>query len=454
MTPIDSTPAGRGPKRLLRFDAMDRRIMMIAVPALGSLIVQPLYVLTDTIVVGRLGTVPLGGLALASTAISTLVWVFNFLVYGTTVRVSVRRGRGDRNGAASDALQGLWLALGIGLVIATLMATMTRPLITLFGDDPAVIDQGVIYLRISTVGVPFSFVMMACTGYLYGIQDTTRPFVIALSANVVNLVVELVLVFGLDLGIAGSALGTVLAQVLSALAMLVIVVPSLRADGLHRLTLVPSVMWAVLKVGGHLVQRTGFLLAALAVATASASAVGTDQLAAHQIVAQLFLFLSIGTDMFKVAGQSLIGHALGANDPRQARDIVDHLMLWAWRTGIILTIVVFAMSPLLPRVFTSDSTVIRAALPAMLVLAVMQLPGAFTFVLDGALMGANDFHNLRWQTTLAFGVALPFFVAVLIWPSLGLPVVWFGMFAWISTRAWRNLARARSDGWLTSAARV
>ena len=104
--------------RLWSLDALDRRILLIAVPALGSLLVEPIYVLTDTAVVGRLGTVPLGGLALASTVLNTLVWVFNFLSYGTTVRVAVRRGRGDRAGAATDALQALWLALGIGVVVA------------------------------------------------------------------------------------------------------------------------------------------------------------------------------------------------------------------------------------------------------------------------------------------------------------------------------------------------
>ena len=446
--------ATHGPRRLFRLDRLDRRIMAIAVPALGSLIVQPLYVVTDTIVVGRLGTVPLGGLALASTVISTLVWVFNFLSYGTTVRVAVRRGRGDDAGAASDALQALWLALAIGGAVAALMALATRPLVTLLGDDPAVIEQGITYLRISAIGVPFAFVMMACTGYLYGLQDTKRPFVVALAANVLNIVVELVLVFGLDLGIAGSAWGTVLAEVLSAVVMLSIVVPRLRRDGLHRLNVDPAVMWAVLKVGGHLVQRTAFLLAALAVATAAASGVGRAELAGHQIAAQIFLFLSIGTDMFKVAGQSLIGHALGAGRPDEARDILDHLLLWAWRTGLVLTVVVLALSPLLPHAFTNDDAVVRAAIPALLLLAAMQIPAAFTFVLDGALMGANDFRNLRWQTTLAFVVALPFFAAVRAWPRLGLPVVWLGMLAWISVRATRNRARVRGDEWLTSAATV
>ena len=427
---------------------------MIAVPALGSLLVQPLYVVTDTIVVGHLGTVALGGLALATTVISTLVWVFNFLSYGTTVRVAVRRGRGDLAGAASDALQSLWLALGIGLAIASVIGLAARFLVTVIGDDPDVIDQGVTYLRISAIGVPFHFLMMACTGYLYGLQDTKRPFIVALAANVLNLVIELVLVFGLDLGIAGSAWGTVVAEILSAVAMLAIVVPRLRADGLHRLAVVPPVMSAVVKVGGHLVQRTGFLLAALAVATAAASRVGVAALAGHQIAAQTFLFLAIGTDMFKVAGQSMIGHALGAGNVGEARNILDHLYLWAWRTGLLLTIVVIALSPVLPRLFTSDASVIDAAIPALLLLAVMQIPAAFTFVLDGALMGANDFRNLRWQTTLAFAVALPFFGAVRTWPRLGLPVVWLGMLAWISVRAWRNYSRVRGDAWLESATTV
>ena len=449
---VAAVPTDR--RSLLRLDSLDRRILAIAVPALGSLLVQPLYVVTDTIVVGHLGTVPLGGLALATTAISTLVWVFNFLSYGTTVRVAVRRGRGDLSGAASDALQALWLAAAIGLAIAVVMATATRPLIDLLGDDPDVIDQGVTYLRISAVGVPFNFVMMACIGYLYGLLDTKTPFVVALFANGLNVIIELVLVFGLDLGIAGSAWGTVVAEVLSAVVMLAVVIPRLRADGLRRLSVDAPVMLAVLKVGGHLVQRTAFLLAALAVATAAASRVGVAELAGHQIAAQIFLFLAIGTDMFKVAGQSMIGNALGAGDVDEARNVVTHLLLWAWRAGLLLTAGVFALSPVVPRIFTSDDDVIQAAIPAMLILALMQIPAAFTFVLDGALMGANDFRNLRWQTTLAFVVALPFFGAVIVWPRLGLPFVWLGMLAWITIRAWRNRARVAGSTWLASAASV
>jgi len=437
--------------RLLRLDALDRRILVIAVPALGSLLVEPIYVLTDTAVVGRLGTTSLGGLALASTVLNTLVWVFNFLSYGTTVRVAVRRGRGDRAGAAGDALQALWLALGIGIVVAAVVALAAPALIGLLGDDPRVVDQGVTYLRISTVGVPFQLVTIACIGYLYGLPDTRRPFIVLAGAVSMNLVIELVLVFGLDWGIAGSAWGTVAAQVLSAGVLLAIVVPALRADGLHHLSVVPAVMWAVVKVGAHLVQRTAFLLAALAVATAAASRAGTTELAAHQIAAQLFLFLAIGVDMFKVSGQSLVGHALGAGRPDEARDVVAHLYGWAWRAGLLLTVVTLALSPVLPHLFTNDPEVVRAATTALVVLAVMQMPAAVTFVLDGVLMGANDFKDLRWQTILAFAACLPVFAAVFTRPSLGIVTVWFGLLVWVSVRAVKNHLRVRGDAWMRSA---
>ncbi len=437
-----------------RLDALDRRILLIAVPALGSLLVEPIYVLTDTAVVGRIGTDELGGLALASTVLNTLVLVFNFLSYGTTVRVAVRRGRGDLVGSASDALQALWLAAGIGLVVAAGIALAAQPLVDLLGHDPDVIVHGATYLRISTVGIPFQLVTIACIGYLYGLPDTRRPFVVLAASVSLNLGVELLLVFGLDWGVEGSALGTVLAQVVSAGVLLAMVVPSLQHDGLHQLRVVPRVMWELVKVGAHIVQRTGFLLAALAVATAAASRVGTDALAGHQIAAQLFILLAVGVDMFKVAGQSLVGHALGAGRPAEVRDVVAHLYRWGWRSGIVLTVATVALAPVLPHLFTGDADVHAPATVAIVMLGLLQVPAAHTFVLDGVLMGGNDFRDLRWSTTLAFLASLPVFVAVMVWPDLGIAGVWAGMLLWVSIRALKNHTRVQGDAWMESAARV
>jgi Na+-driven multidrug efflux pump len=179
--------------------------------------------------------------------------------------------------------------------------------------------------------------------------------------------------------------------------------------------------------------------------------VGTVELAGHQIAAQLFLFLAIGVDMFKVSGQSLVGHALGAGRPEDARDVVDHLYRWAWRAGLLLTVVTLLLAPVLPRVFSDDADVVHQATIALVVLAVMQVPAAVTFVLDGVLMGANDFKDLRWQTTLAFAAALPVFAAVRARPSLGLVTVWLGLLLWVSVRALKNHLRVQGEAWMDSA---
>ena len=324
----------------------------------------------------------------------------------------------------------------------------------ILGHDAAVVAQGATYLRVSAIGVPFQLVTIACIGYLYGLPDTKRPFAVLATTTSVNLALELLLVLGLHWGIRGSAWGTVVAQILSAAVLLGIVVPRLRADGLRHLVIVPGVMWAVVKVGAHLVQRTAFLLATLAVATAAASRVGRASLAGHQIAAQLFLFLAIGVDMFKVSGQSLVGHALGAGRPDEAREVVAHLYRWAWRVGLLLTVTTLALSPWLPHLFTRDPSVRHAATVALVVLAAMQLPGALTFVLDGVLMGANDFRDLRWQTTIAFALVVPVFIAVMARPSLGIVTVWLGLLLWVSFRALKNHTRVRGDRWLASVGSV
>jgi Na+-driven multidrug efflux pump len=177
-------------------------------------------------------------------------------------------------------------------------------------------------------------------------------------------------------------------------------------------------------------------------------------LGGHQIAAQLFIFLAIGVDMFKVAGQSLVGHALGAGRPDEARDVVTHLYRWGRRSGVALLLATLVAAPVVPHAFSGDPAVVHEATIALVFLAVLQIPGAITFVLDGVLMGANDFRDLRWSTTIAFGVCIPVFAAVWRWPSLGIAGVWTAMVLFVSARALKNHLRVRGDVWMESAATV
>src|SRR5690606_9474927 len=173
-------------------------------------------VLTDTAIVGHLGTPQLGGLAVASTVLLTLYAVFIFLAYGTTAAVSRLLGAGDEREAAHQAVQSLWLAVFVGIAVAAAGLVAAEPLVAAMGAEGAVRAEALVYLRISLVGVPAMLVVLAGTGYLRGLQDTRTPLAVAVGSAGVNLVVEVVLIYGLGRGIGASALATVVAQTVAA----------------------------------------------------------------------------------------------------------------------------------------------------------------------------------------------------------------------------------------------
>ena len=200
------------PSRRIRWTGDDREILRLAFPALGALIAEPLYILADTAVVGRIGTPQLGGLALASSLLLIGHAVFIFLAYGTTSAVARLLGAGEDRRAAHQAVQSLWLAglVGVGLLVAGLYGGPA--LISAMGGEGEVATNAEIYFRISLFGVPAMLIGLAGVGYLRGLQDTARPFSVALGTALLNLVLELVLIYGFDQGIGASALTTVIAQ--------------------------------------------------------------------------------------------------------------------------------------------------------------------------------------------------------------------------------------------------
>jgi len=428
----------------------DGRILALALPALGTLAVEPLYVLVDTAIVGRLGTVPLAGLAVASTVLTTLITVCNFLAYGTTARVAFLSGRGDRRGGATVAAQGLWLAAAIGLPLAIGVALGGRRLAGLVGGEGAVLDAATTYLRISAVGIPLVLVALVGNGYLRGVSDTRTPLLVVAVANVVNLVLEVVLVYGFDLGVAGSAWGTVVAQLLAAAWFLVLVGRRIIGEGV---TVAPvrAEIVRLMVAGRHLLMRTAALLGTLALATSTAARVGAATLAGHQIALQVHTFLALVLDSLAIPGQILVATALGAGDVDEARDVSRRLVRLGVRIGAGVGLVVILTSWALPHVFSGDRSVVDRATLALVLVGLAQVPAAVAFVLDGVLIGSSDFRFLKWSMLAGLVVFLPFALAVLRWHSLGIAGIWTGIVAWMLFRATVNAVRARGHAWMAGA---
>src|SRR3954466_13588734 len=146
----------------------DREILRLAVPALGALAAEPVYVLVDTAIVGHLGVAPLAALAIAGTLLTGAFTLFNFLTYGTTAQVARFHGAGDTRTAALLGVQALWLAAGIGVLLVALAEALARPAVELMGGSGHTADLAVLYMRIAAAGLPFALIAPAGQGWLGG----------------------------------------------------------------------------------------------------------------------------------------------------------------------------------------------------------------------------------------------------------------------------------------------
>lgn len=482
---------------------LDRRILSLALPALGALVAEPLFVLIDSAMVGHLGAVSLAGLSLASTVLTTAVGLFVFLAYATTATTARLFGAGDRRRGLRAGVDGAWLAALIGLVAGCLLLVLAPWLVHVLGARGDVASASVAYLRASAPGLPGMLIVYATTGTLRGLLDTRTPFVVATAGAVLNVVVNAVLLYGVGMGVAGSGLGTAIAQTSMAVALAAPVVRAARAEGVglapHR-----DGLSASLGAGTPLLVRTLSLRVAILTTVWAATALGAVPLAAHQVVNSLWSFAAFALDALAIAAQALIGTALGQADAADAADnthaanaaagpgavprsggedtgatgttagttdvphtpttpgsveaplpidvVLRRCLTWGVGTGAAIGVLLAVLSPWLPRGFSSDPAVTSLATPALVVVATaMPLAGA-VYLFDGVLMGAGDGRYLAWAGLANLVPYVPLAIAVGHgWPVDGPHgLVWlWGAFAWVfmGARCLTTGLRARTDAW-------
>jgi putative MATE family efflux protein len=425
---------------VLRGSPHDREILRLALPALGALAAEPLYVLVDTAIVGHLGTSQLASLAIAATVMGTAFTIFNFLTYGTTAQVARLHGAGQEEEAARLGAQAQWLSLIVGVALLASVAALAQPVVALMGGEGEVADGATTYLRIAALGAPAFMLASAGQGYLRGIGDLATPLKILVAAHAANVVLELLFVYGFGWGLPGSAWGTVIAQLGMGLAFVVV---QLRA-GWQRP--VPARMRALMRIGSEIAVRTTALLGAFLVASAVLARIGPATLGAHQIAFQLFIFLALVLDALAIAAQVMVGRMLGAGDATGARAAAVRMIAWSVALGAAFGLALLALGDLVPRLFTGDEAVVGEAHEIWwLFAAIMPLNGA-VFALDGILIGAGDTRFLMWGMLAAAAIYVPVALLALAndWGILG---VWLGLAGLIAVRLATCGARFASDRW-------
>ncbi|MEU4128026.1 MATE family efflux transporter [Streptomyces wuyuanensis] len=428
----------------------DREIIALAVPAFGALVAEPLFVMVDSAIVGHLGTPQLAGLGIAAALLMTAVSVFVFLAYATTAAVARRVGAGDLSAAIRHGMDGIWLALLLGVAVVAVTLPAAPWLVNVFGASDTAAPYAITYLRISSFGIPAMLVVMAATGVLRGLQDTRTPLYVAIGGFAANGALNLGLVYGAGLGIAGSAWGTVIAQCGMAAAYLVVVI---RGAQRHGASLRPDAggIRASAQAGVPLLIRTLSLRAVLLIATAVAARLSDTSIAAHQIILSLWSLTAFALDAIAIAGQAIIGRYLGADDPAGARAACRRMVEWGIASGVVLGLLIVLARPLFIPLFTNDPAVRDALLPALLVVALSQPIAGVVFVLDGVLMGAGDGPYLAGAMLVTLAVFAP---AAFLVPVLGggLTALWWAMTLMMTVRLATLWLRARSGRWIVTGA--
>lgn len=430
---------------------LGRQILALAVPALGALIAEPLFLLADTAIIGRLGVEELAGAALGITVMHTVTGLMIFLAYSTTPAVARFIGAGRLKRALAAGRDGLWLSIMLGAVLAFAGLAFGEQLLLAMGSSGEMQLHAWNYLLWSLPGIPAMLLVFAAVGMLRGMQDTKTPLVVAAVGFGANILLNLILVHPLGLGTAGAALGTSIAQWGMAIAYLIMLVPQMRAAGVP-LGVDPIALRQTAGVGSWMMLRTVSLRAAIVATVLVATDLGPQTLAAHQVAFTIFSTLAFVLDALAIAAQALIGKELGASRVAQAKAMTRTMIRWGIGFGVITGGVIAAAAPFAPALFTPDARVASGITAALLVMAVAQPLAGFVFVLDGVLMGAGDVKYLAMVGLANLAIYLP----VLWWiaepgfsGTAAIAWLWAGFAAlFMGARGVSLGLRARGERWM------
>ena len=433
---------------------LGRRLWSIALPVLPVLAAEPVYLLVDGIVVGRQGSGELAALGVGALVLLVLGTQMNFLSYGTTARAARLHGAGRRSDAVAEGVQATWIGLAVGFAVVAGVWALMGPLTRLLAADDDVAARAADWLAVAVWGIPCILIASAGHGWMRGVQRLRAPLVLVAVGVGVSVVGCVVLVPGLGpapaLGLVGSAWANLAGQMLMAGGFLAALALEHRGSFRPRW----SVIVDQLRLGVDLVIRTASFQITFAVATTAAAAAGVTSLAAHHLAQQLWTLYTLLLDSVAISAQSLVGAALGAGLAAHGRALARAVVIWSLGLGASLAVVTLAFQGRIADVLAGDPDVAEPLTVALVGIAVVVVPAAVVFGLDGVLLGAGDAAYLRTTTVIA---ALLGFLPVLLvtrYYGWGLTGIWWGMGVFVSIRLIAVVARARGDRWVVLGSRT
>ena len=436
--------------------AVRKQLAAIAIPTLGQLIAEPIFILADTAFVGTISDTALAGLSIGSTIILTSVGLCLFLAYSTTSRVSILMGSGRTREGLKAGTSGMWLATLIGAVLTLAIVGGAYPISYALGARGAVLDSATVYVHTAGLGITETLIAYAANGMFRGLRKANITLWSAVAGAVVNILLDALFIFVFHWGVAGSGIATGIAQWLMCAIVVLYLLPILRR---HQVTLKPDFTGVKESAGDGLMLfvRTAALRVGMVATIMVATAMGTRVLASFQVINSSWNLALNVLDAIGVGGQALVGAALGAKNIKLVHSLIKEIeragIIWGAYVGLLFAIFGYTGAHL----FTTDAQTAQIIAVCAVVVGIFFPYHGWLWALDGVLIGAGDFTYLAKLCSVSAVAHIVFLIitffavhgaseliqAIALW--LVFNIVFMGI------RGIGNINRAHTDTWIRAA---
>jgi len=418
-----------------------KTINKLAIPALIAGIAEPLLSITDTAIIGNIhqnATESLAAVGIVGAFISMLIWVFGQIRSAISSIISQYVGANKLDEVKSLPTQAIAIVVLGSLFVLAISYPFAKQIFQFYNASGSVLEYCGRYFKIRIFGFPFSLFVFAVFGIFRGLQNTYYPMIIAIIGALLNVVLDLVLVYGVKdyipaMHIEGAAYASVIAQIVMAIIALVLLIKKTPISLKITFTIHPEIP-RLLGMMGNLFVRTIALNTALYFATSYATGYGKEYIAAYTIGINIWLLGAFMVDGYSSAGNILSGKFLGAKDYNALVVLSNKLLKYGLFVGVIIGLVGAAFYNFIGQIFTKDPAVLKQFYTVFWIVLITQPISAITFIFDGMFKGMGEMKYLRNLLILSTGFIFIPTLLVFDYYDLKLTAIWIAFTLWMIAR--------------------
>ncbi len=416
---------------------MNRSILKLAVPNIISNITIPLLGLIDLALMGHLGSeVYIGAISLGGVIFNFIYWGFGFLRMSTSGFTAQAYGEKNQQETITILIRALLVTGIISFLILLLQSPIAWASFKIIGGSEEVETLANEYFRIRFWAAPAALSLFVFNGWYLGMQNARFPMIIAISVNVVNILLSTLFVFGMNMKSEGVALGTALSQYVGLTIAIVLLfrkykylLPKISKQGVLNVKILVNFF----KVNSDIFVRSFCIILVFTFFTSKSASINDTILAVNSLLIQLLMFFSFFIDGFAFAGEAIVGKFVGAKQPDKLKKAVRLLFIWGVGLAAMFTIIYAPGGNIILKLLTSQTDVIQSAQPFLFWVILIPFASFASFIWDGIYIGATASKAMR--NTLIASTFLIFVPAYFFLNSfLGNHALWLGMILFMLSR--------------------